>query len=448
MFRNYKIMPNNSKFMTEKLMSPYQQYDMEIYKNRVGLIIIICIVFILFFGVLDVVMYPALATDLISVRVLVDLVLLVLLFLMHRKFINPKIVSFVWSVLVIMLINILIIITGEKSSTPYYAGLNLIIVSSAALLSWTWREMAAICLFLLVGYTLSAIVTIDPDNINLLNIPTLCNNLFFLFSTSCFCVLAAYLNSKLRFQEFHLNYQLKETIEDLKTTRNQLIQSEKINAIGSLSAGLLHEVNNPLNYSLTAVQLLKIDPQINADEDLKDTVKDIEEGMVRIKNIVTDLRAFAYPEEADKKTNFCLRSAVESAIRFTASDCKDIEKIINIDANLDVIGSQTHIVQVLINLISNAAKAIKKSGKAGVIRIETEEKDNRVIVSVTDNGTGMSEDNLRRVFDPFFTTSNIGEGVGMGLSISHTIIKNHNGNLSAESVLGEGSRFFFDLGKS
>jgi two-component system sensor histidine kinase PhcS len=179
---------------------------------------------------------------------------------------------------------------------------------------------------------------------------------------------------------------------------------------------------------------------------LKDTVKDIEEGMMRIKNIVTDLRAFAYPEEADKKNRFPILGAIENTLRFTASDSQDIEKIVKVPADLMVSASKTHIVQVLINLVSNAIKAINKAGRQkGIIEIEAKEENGRVTVSVSDNGTGMNEETLQKVFDPFFTTNEVGKGMGLGLSVSHTIIKNHGGNLSATSEFGKGSRFFFDL---
>lgn len=256
-------------------------------------------------------------------------------------------------------------------------------------------------------------------------------------------------NSDLQIQLQNKNNSLKEALNDLKMTQAKLVHSEKINAIGNLAAGLLHEVNNPLSYSMTAVQLMKADPVINADEDLKDTVKDIEEGMGRIKHIVSDLRAFAYPEEADKKVVFSVFDAVESVMRFTANECRDLEKTINIDKQLMAAGSQTHIVQVLINLVSNAAKAIAKAGREkGLLVIDAIEENNRIKISVTDNGTGMNEETLNSVFNPFFTTNEVGSGMGLGLSVSYTIIKNHGGNLAATSEFGKGSTFYFDIEKS
>ena len=440
--------------ITNHIKKLYQEYDIELHRSRLGLLIMISIVFIMIFSALDTVMYGAIAGDLIVARIAVDAILILMFFAVRKKWVsNVKLMSIAWSITIVMLINILVMMTSDISSSPYYAGLNLIIIASAALLPWTWYEMLSICFIMLVLYTGSCLVAVDYAMKNLtgyqFNSPLFINNLFFLFSTSSFCTLAAHVNTKLRFKEFCLNYELEEKNEKLQSTQAQLVQSEKMSAIGNLSAGLLHEVNNPLNYTMTAIQIMKMDPSINADPELQDTVKDIEEGMTRIKNIVTDLRAFAYPEEADKKNKFPILNAVENSLRFTASECQDVKRIVNIDENLMVSASKTHVVQVLINLISNASRAIHRVSEdnyKGVISIEAKEEGTRVVVSVFDNGTGMSEATLKRVFDPFFTTNEVGKGMGLGLSVSHTIVKNHGGNLSATSKLGEGSRFFFDLG--
>lgn len=256
-------------------------------------------------------------------------------------------------------------------------------------------------------------------------------------------------NSDLQMQLHHKNESLNDALTNLKETQSKLVHSEKINAIGNLAAGLLHEVNNPLSYSMTAVQLVKMDPAVAGDEDLKDTVKDIEEGMGRIKHIVSDLRAFAYPEEADKKIVFSVFKAVESVMRFTANECRDLEKIINIDEKLMAAGSQTHIVQVLINLVSNASKAVAKAGRdKGTLVIDAVEENGRIKISVTDNGTGMDEETVNSVFNPFFTTNDVGSGMGLGLSVSYTIIQNHGGTLAATSEFGKGSTFYFDIEKA
>ncbi len=243
------------------------------------------------------------------------------------------------------------------------------------------------------------------------------------------------------------NMRLEQTLKDLEATQAQLIQSEKLNALGNLSAGLLHEINNPLNYSLTALQLLGSDPTIQGDELMREIVGDIQDGMDRIRTIVSDLRAFAYPTEAEKQGAFDLNEAVDAALRFTAHELNGIEVIQGLPVPAMVLGSKSHLTQVLVNLLANAAKAIGAiaDGRAGSIRIEGEERDGRLCVRVSDNGVGMEDKTLGRIFDPFFTTRDVGEGMGLGLSICHTIVTNHQGRLTATSRPGEGSELTFDL---
>ena len=431
-----------------KIEEAYNQYDIELRAKRLKITIPLATLFIMLFSFLDLTFYPKVAIKLIISRAVSDLFLIITFYAIFRKnwIKDVKFAGVFVVTLIFIQINVLIFITGESSSSPYYAGLSLTVVALSALLPWVLYETLLICCVMITTYMLNLILHSIIFKTEYLN-AILVNNLFFLVSTSVFCIVANHLNAVLRFKEFCLNYELEEKNIKLRSTQAQLIQSEKINAIGSLSAGLLHEVNNPLNYTMTALQLIKMDPHVNSDADLKDTVSDIEEGMTRIKNIVTDLRAFAYPEEADKKNSFAFYEAVESTLRFTASECQDIVRIVNVPKDLMVTASKTHIVQVLINLISNGAKAIYKTGRGkGEIVIDARKSENgRVNISVSDDGIGMNEETLNKVFDPFFTTNEVGKGMGLGLSVSYTIIKNHGGNLAATSELGKGSKFYFDL---
>ncbi len=243
------------------------------------------------------------------------------------------------------------------------------------------------------------------------------------------------------------NDSLSNALGDLKQTQSQLIHSEKLNALGSLSAGLLHEINNPLNYSIAALHLMKMESLYETSSDFAELVDDVDNGMERIRVIVSDLRAFAYPSESDKKVIFSIEKAIETALRFTVTELGGAVVETKYCEHSQVLGSQSHIVQVLVNLIVNGSKAIqsKESGEAGKLTITTEYQDGRLLVRVQDNGVGMDAETQGRIFEPFFTTREVGKGVGLGLSVCHTIIQNHEGNLRAESDLGEGTTFIFDL---
>lgn len=241
------------------------------------------------------------------------------------------------------------------------------------------------------------------------------------------------------------NQELEQTLTELRETESRLIQSEKMNALGSLAAGLLHEINNPLNYTLTALQFAL--QSAGDDEDLKETLGDIDEGMQRIRDIVSDLRAFAYPERAEQQQPFDVNDAVETAMRFTARSRNGLLVERDLNAPCRALGSRSHITQVLVNLLSNAQRAVEqvKDQRTPCIRVHAERRDGRLIVGVRDNGVGIDPEVRGRVFDPFFTTRDVGEGTGLGLSICHTIIKNHGGSIDVQSEKGRWTEVIFDL---
>ena len=242
------------------------------------------------------------------------------------------------------------------------------------------------------------------------------------------------------------NLELSETLAQLQATEAQLVQSEKINAIGSLAAGLLHEINNPLTFTLMAIENLTSTSDRN-DANLQDTLQDISSGMKRISTIVSDLRSFAYPEQTDLTTEFLVSDVVEAAVRFTSHETQDCKIEVHCEDAIRAVASHTHVSHVLINLILNAKNAIECSTSVAdpTITITTFQRNGRVFFKVDDNGCGIPEEISNRIFEPFFTTGDIGKGMGLGLSICHTIVKNHGGKFSVESEVEKGSIFQFDI---
>jgi two-component system sensor histidine kinase PhcS len=180
---------------------------------------------------------------------------------------------------------------------------------------------------------------------------------------------------------------------------------------------------------------------------LRELFADIDEGIRRIRSIVSDLRAFAYPSEADKRSVFPLSAAIQSALNFTAHELRNISVEQDLNGNPVVQGSRSHIVQILVNLMTNAARAIQpiSASRHGRVRIRGTASHGRLYVSVWDNGIGMDTKTLARIFEPFFTTRDVGQGMGLGLSICHTIVANHGGQLTAKSQPGEWTEMTFDL---
>ncbi|HLX63830.1 MAG TPA: ATP-binding protein [Planctomycetota bacterium] len=251
-------------------------------------------------------------------------------------------------------------------------------------------------------------------------------------------------SAKLEGEVRQRNIALNEALKKLQETQAQLIQSEKMNALGALAGGLLHEINNPLNIGMTAAEVGSQFVPEN-DEMLLDAMKTIKDSMVRIRDIIVELRQFATPKSADALDEFSVADAVDIALRFTSKEVAGI-KIEREGLNARVRASKTLTTQVLVNLISNAAKALHPlAGREKCIKLSAAKKGARVHISVWDNGSGMTPEVLKQIFDPFFTTREPGQGTGLGLSVCHTIVKKHNGEISARSEAGQWSELAFDL---
>lgn len=242
------------------------------------------------------------------------------------------------------------------------------------------------------------------------------------------------------------NAELSETLEKLQRTEGLLIQSEKMNALGSLSAGLLHEINNPLNYTMTAVSFAR-QKQTDATPEMREILADIDEGMQRIRDVITHLKDFAHPEKPGTQSFFPLRGAFDSAWKILARELEGVTPEIDIPESLTVWGQKTQITHVFMNLLGNAGKALSElpTDATKTISAKASASDGIVTVEVSDSGPGIPESALNRVFEPFFTTREVGSGMGMGLSICHTILEAHGGSIRAGNKPGGGAIFTFTL---
>ena len=259
------------------------------------------------------------------------------------------------------------------------------------------------------------------------------------------------------------NRELAKRKAQLETLQVQMVQSEKMASLGRLAAGVAHEVNNPVGFIYSNLDLLEKDfcamreilaffdaadlPQevrTSADQlrsrlrflsdgsQTAEMIRDCMEGAQRIKSIVQNLRTFSRLDEADiKQTD--LNEGIDSTIRLLSryfSDAKvQLERCYGDIPPVECFAGQMN--QVWMNVLANAAQALPATG--GKVTIRTSRAGDSVVVEVSDSGKGIPKADLERIFDPFFTTKELGEGTGLGLSISFGIIKKHNGTISARS---------------
>ncbi len=250
------------------------------------------------------------------------------------------------------------------------------------------------------------------------------------------------------------NQVLESTIEQLKETELQLVQVEKMASLGRLSAGIIHEINNPLNFATTGLYTLRKQGQLLKDDDraeFDEILRDVEEGVSRVKEIVSGLRSFSHPE-TEQLDQVSVAEVVESCLRFLGHEQGDrvaVETVI--PAELTVWANKNKLIQVLLNLLQNSFDALKQKvfsdSTRPTIHVGGERRGSSGFITIRDNGTGIDKEHVGKIFDPFYTTKDVGEGMGLGLSICYRILEEFGARIWVETEAGAFSKFtleFFD----
>lgn len=264
-------------------------------------------------------------------------------------------------------------------------------------------------------------------------------------------------HSEQEVQEYQttLEDKIKERTNELETAQNQLLQSEKMSAVGQLAAGVAHELNNPLagilGYSQFAMEKLRAKPDGDFDEKQMAAftryLADIEKQARRCKAIVQNLLRFSRSSHdvavATVNLNNALRETVE-LLRHQV-EIQQISLELSVDDSIpEIVGNAGKLQQVFTNLIINAMHATDKGGEIKVSSKHSPtlgEFAGAVEVAIEDSGSGISEENISKIFEPFFTTKEVGSGTGLGLSVSYGIVREHGGEIRVTSEPGKGSRF-------
>jgi two-component system NtrC family sensor kinase len=230
----------------------------------------------------------------------------------------------------------------------------------------------------------------------------------------------------------------------LETAQAQLLQSEKLSAVGEFVAGVAHELNNPLTSVVGFSEMLKTE---NLNAKGQHYAEMIFKSAQRCQKIVHLLLSFARPQKPERKP-VSVNTLVESVLEIVGYPLRtnNIEVVTRLDRELPlVMADGNQIQQVLLNILNNARQAIEAHQPAGRISIVTSVTGDKVRIVIEDNGPGIPKEILPRIFNPFFTTKSIGKGTGLGLSLCYGIIKEHGGYITPMSRTGEGASFTIDL---
>ena len=245
--------------------------------------------------------------------------------------------------------------------------------------------------------------------------------------------------------EIALIVERKEADEEKARLREQLRHADRLATIGQLAAGVAHELNEPLGSILGFAQLALKSDKIS--EQTAQDIEKIESASLHAREIVRKLMIFAR-QTPPQKENVNLSKVVEEGLYFLLARCQKagIELIRKLDPDLpDIVADRSQMYQVLVNLVVNAIQATPDGGE---VKITTTQDDNHVKLIVEDNGAGIEEEILKKIFMPFFTTKDVDEGTGLGLSVVHGIVTAHEGFVLVHSEVGQGSKFEVRLPKN
>lgn len=267
--------------------------------------------------------------------------------------------------------------------------------------------------------------------------------------------------------------ELELALKNLKEAQSQLVDAEKMSSLGQLTAGIAHEINNPINFVSSNISPLRQDIEdleqiINKYEELKNAdnveekfkeieqlkneldfeylkkelpsiINGIEDGATRTKEIVSGLRNFSRLDEVEYQ-QADINEGIESTLILIKSKLTNINLVKNLSPLPLINCNPSKLNQLFMNLIDNAISAIEEKGiENGKITLETSEEKNDIVFKISDNGIGIKQEILPKIFDPFFTTKDVGKGTGLGLSISRSIIEAHEGTIEVTSEVNKGT---------
>jgi two-component system sensor histidine kinase PhcS len=439
----------------QEFRAAYQEYDREITIRKTQWGCWLGIVLVPIFGGLDLYVYQPWALKFFLLRLLCSALMAGLYLVLKTPF-GQKYYHFQGLVLLFLPSATIawMVYATEGTASPYYAGLTLVLMVLAVVLDWPiWQSIVSVLLVLLL-YVAACLFSPHPFERHLF-----ADGLFFLTSSGIAIIAGTYFHSRVRIREFVFRSELDKSrkalevsLQQLKENEMQLVQSEKLASLGRMSAGIIHEINNPLNFATTGLFTLRKKGKHLAPEqqaDYAEVLTDVEDGLKRVQAIVSDLRMFTHPntEHLDPVT---VAEVVTPALRFLSNEWRDTVQIEQKFAeHQTILANKNRLIQVIVNLLQNSLDALKiKSfapGEKPAIWIEGRVENGQSVLSVRDNGAGIDPKYLDKIFDPFFTTKDVGEGMGLGLSICYSIVQEYGGKISVKTEPGKFCEFTLEF---
>lgn len=239
-----------------------------------------------------------------------------------------------------------------------------------------------------------------------------------------------------------MSLKMADDIEKLKKLNEQLVRTEKLAAMGTLSAGVAHEINNPLASISSLVQMLQTKQTL--DDETQEMLRLVQTQISRITGVTRDMLNFSKARPATRSA-VDVNQILETALRLASFD-KSFQKlrlVKKLDEELPkLLADSDQLQQVFLNLLLNARDAMKDGGE---LEIKTESRDEEIAIEIADTGTGIAPENAKQIFDPFFTTKPTGKGTGLGLAVCYGIVTAHGGKIEAAPNNGSGTRFVVSL---
>jgi signal transduction histidine kinase len=234
-------------------------------------------------------------------------------------------------------------------------------------------------------------------------------------------------------------------ISELEKRQDQLVQAQKLSSLGILTSGIAHQLNNPLNNISTSCQIVQEEISDGNSEFIKKLLNNIDQEVDRARDIVKGLLEFSREQEFQQNLVNLENLVIRTTRLITSQLPAGVEIFTEIPEELDIYVDAQKLQEVLLNLLLNASQAMPNEVGRITVTAAEDKRTKEVEIMIKDSGCGIPDENLPHIFDPFFSTKEVGYGTGLGLSVAHGIIEQHNGTLSVESRVGEGTVFTIRL---